>query len=211
MDKFHRVFFTLVSLSLVLVASQASALTLDFSSGVYTNLGNAQAYSESGYTFTTGLNDHFDSNTFPGNQILPGVPYLVFHESASNPTNNVVTLDFGGAAFDLLSFDLINEPAIFKFNPIINPQMNVVGSNGSSLVTPFGAAPGFSGTVIAGLMGVTSVTFDIILNSTAAGNVLMDNVSVRPSAVPLPSIALLFLSAFGALGLTVFLSRPNKA
>ena len=193
---------TFTTFVFVSFATQSFASTIDFSSGNYTDLGNAQSYSEAGYTFTTGLNDHFDSNTFPGNPILPGVPYLVFHESANNPTNNVVTLDFGGAVFDFLSFDLVNQPEIFAFNPIINPQMTVIGSNGSSLVTPFGSAPGFSGTVNSGFLGVTSVTFDINSNSTLAGNVLMDNVVVRPSAVPLPAAFFLFLSAFGVLGFT---------
>ena len=205
MNILQRIIITFTTFVLVSAMTQASATTIDFSSGNYTNLGNAQSYSESGYTFTTGLNDHFDSNTFPGNPILPGVPYLIFHESANNPTNNFVTLDFGGAIFDFLSFDLINEPAIFAFNRIINPQMTVIGSNGSSLVTPLGAAPGFSGTVNAGFLGITSVTFDINSNSTSAGNVLMDNVVVRPSSVPLPAALFLFVSAFGTLGFAGFL------
>ncbi len=90
MNKLHRVFATFTTLVLIFIANQSSAITIDFSSGSYTNLGNAQSYLESGYTFTTGLNDHFDSNTFPGNPIVPGVPYLVFHEAANNiPTRDI--------------------------------------------------------------------------------------------------------------------------
>lgn len=181
----------------------AQATTIDFETGAYAQNPTDQTYTESGYTFTTGLNDHFDSNDFPGNTVFPGgLPFLVFHEAANNPTNNIVTLDFGGAAFDLLSFDLVDSAAVRARNPVINPVMTIDGSDGSSLNN----VAGFVGTVDVGFLNVTSVTFDILINATAAGNVLLDNVVVRPAMgnpnpVPLPATGLLLPFALGALAL----------
>ena len=159
-------------------AAPSMAATIDFSSGTYDLTGPNQVYKEQCYSFATRVGGHFDSNTSPANPIVPGVPYLVFHESANNLVNNLITLTFGGAAFDFLDFDLIYDTPILTFNPNINPPMTVLGSGGQSLITPFAGSPGFIGTVSAGFTNVTSVTFDINLNSTSAGNVLLDNVVV---------------------------------
>lgn len=87
-----------------------------------------QVYNEQGYSFVTRVGGHFDSNTSPANPIVPGVPYLVFHESANNLVNNLITLTFGGAAFDFLGFDLIYDTPILTFNPIFRALPNCLDS-----------------------------------------------------------------------------------
>jgi hypothetical protein len=147
--------------------------------------------------------NHFDSHDFPGNVVFPGgLPFLVFHESANNPVNNLVRLDFGCAFFDFLSFELVVDSRVQARNPVINPAITLIASDGRSLVAPQGSNPGFVGTVSPNWLGIQSVTFDINFNSIAAGNVLLDDVEVEPSAaaIPLPVPAVLYLSALVTVG-----------
>lgn len=190
--------------ALFLSALPAAAITLDFESGTYNLTGPNQVYEEAGYTFSTPNGNHFDSNNSPLNTVFPGgLPHLVFHEAANNPVNNLVTLSFGGALFDLISFDLVFNQAVRNRNPAINPIMTILGSGGQSLQTP---SNGFLGTVnTPGFTGVSFVTFDINFNSTLAGNVILDNVQVQASGVPpvpVPASAYLLVlgvASFGAV------------
>lgn len=190
--------------TLVLTGTMAQATVIGFETGTYAQLPANQTYSEAGYTFTTGLNDHFDSNDFPGNTVFPGgLPYLVFHEAEANPTNNIVTLDFGGAAFDLLRFDLATDPRVLQRNPVINPAMTIMGSSGATMTS----TAGLVGQVDVNFLNVTSVTFDIIGMSSRSGNVILDNVVVRPASrpttIPLPASGWLLLAGLGAVGMVL--------
>lgn len=187
-----------------LSATHLSATTIEFESGTYLDTPGAQTYSEAGFTFTTGLNDHFDSNNLPGNPVFPGgLPFLVFHEAAANPTNNIVTLNFGGNAFNFGGFELLSDPRVIARNPRINPQMTVTASDGRSFLTPVGAAPGFVGPISVDWRRITFVTFDIVVNSAVSGNVLMDNVTVVPSTivapVPLPAAGVLLAGCLAGM------------
>ncbi|MCP5116753.1 MAG: PEP-CTERM sorting domain-containing protein [bacterium] len=179
--------------------AHATPVTIDFSSGAYSTVppGSNNVYMESGFTFSTppGTNTHFDSGT--GGLCCPTV--LVFHESANNFANNRITLDFGGAAFDILSFDLVLDPAILAFNPVINPIMDIMASDGRTAASPFATGQGFQGTVNLNWGNITSVTFDIRTNSTAVGNVLMDNVRLDddPSGAAVPEPTTFALVALG--------------
>lgn len=215
-------FFYLNFIASVLVGlfsvTSAQAITLNFSNGTYAQTPTAQTYTEAGFTFTTGVGNHFDSNGFPANTVFPGgIPSLVFHEAANNRTNNRVVLTFGGAAFDFLGFDLVSDARVLARNPRINPVMSVTGSNGSTFNTPAGSGAGFVGTVSASMLGVTSVAFDILSNTTLAGNVIMDNVVVRPSGVqppvnpiPIPPTFLLLASVVGLIGFRFRNSRSHQ-
>jgi hypothetical protein len=183
--------------------AEAIPVTIDFSSGVYSSVspGLDNFYTEDGFSIYTPDADHFDSG--PNGPLTPvGRPFLVFHEGSANPVNNLITLDFGGAAFDFLSFDLLIDPTVINTT---NPAMAVTASDGSTLNT----TNGFIGTYTPGWTNVTWVTFDIITSSNCC-NVNMDNLVLDNqivASVPEPSVFDLLASGLVALIIFGGLSR----
>jgi len=180
----------------VLTEVQAAPILIDFDfgSGVYSSQGSVigtNTYTEDGFQFQTPLvnGSHFDSQPPALNK-----PFLVFHEGFSNLVNNIVTLSFGGSAFDFTSFDLILDAPSQTTGP--NPAMTVTASDGQTLST----TSGFAGTVLAGWGGISSVTFDIVGVNGFAGTIAMDNVVLNDNAGTVPEPATLSLLVAGLLG-----------
>jgi len=129
--------------------------TIDFSSGAYSSVAPGplvNTYTESGYTFQTPLvfRQHFDSNI--------GTGALAWHESGANTVDNVILSGFGGSTFNLLSFDVVSSSS----------TLTLTGSNGQTFVVPSGD----TGTFTPGILGVTSVTWDL------AGSAFRDSVDI---------------------------------
>lgn len=134
----------------------SAAVTVDFSSNAYTPSLDA-VYAEDGFTFSVPAGNHADCG--PAGAAAFGVtPFLVYcwHNGGGNPVvDNSVTLDFGGAAFDLISFDIVADP--FGQNQARPPfTVDLISSLG--MVTVSGDTPA---TITLNWANITSVTMKV--------------------------------------------------
>lgn len=137
-------FACLAALSLWLGAAQAAPITLDLTSGVFSNVNGTVAedlYVEDGFRLRMDrVGDHMD----------PGyIGDIGFHNGPSNPDDITWTLDFFGAAFRLVD---INIAGFLEGGSSIT----VTGSNGATQTL---SALGTSS--IADIGDITSVSFNI--------------------------------------------------
>ena len=179
--------------SLLLSSSlNAATITLDFTSGVFSDVkgtidsstgnpspANVDTYIQDGFTLTTiDAGNHID---------IGGVGASVgFHNGPSNPvSDNNLILTYSGGAFDLTGIDGF----VFSIN---NPTLDFTGSNGSAL------SIGTAGDYSLSLLNVTSVVFSM---SDVGSDVGWGSLTVNtaPSSVPVPAATWLFGS--GLLGL----------
>jgi hypothetical protein len=180
---------------------------MDFSSGIYSSVAPSidNWYTEDGFAIHTPPSDHFDSG--PNGPLTPvGRPYLVFHEGSANPVNNLITLDFSGALFDFISFDLLRDPTDTR---TVNLAMAVRDSTGRA----FNTTTNFIGTYTLNWSSVRWVTFDIITTSnccnTYMDNIVLDNRVVNPPAVPEPETYAMLLAGLGLLSFTARRRKPS--
>jgi len=142
--------------------------TIGFSSGVFSSVApggfGPNTYTESGFQFQTPLaaSNHFDSI---------GSGSLSWHEGPVNTVDNIILSGFGGATFNLSSFDV-------SLN--FSPGMTLTGSNGQTFVVPAGA----TGTFTPNINGVTSVTWDIAGSVFSSGFISIDNVVLNFAIFP---------------------------
>jgi hypothetical protein len=149
-------------------ASEAAIITITFN-----GINGAPTYSEAGVSFAVTGNHTDASNE------------MYFHDGGANPGDNDLLISFGGAAFSILSIDLLyaGDPATFT------------GNVGAPVSIAAGAA---SGTTAIGLLNVTSVSVE-----TGGGGLYFDNmvIDTAPRAVAVPAPAALAVFGMGLLGL----------
>jgi len=185
----------MVSLGLASTA-QAGMVSIDFVDGAYSTVGTPNdpgglgyfdTYTEDGFQFQVPGGNHVDG-VFTGTPTPNGL--LQWHEVGDNTSNNVITLSFGGAAFDLVSVTL---------DPNHDFGSNVVTVSSSAGTTDIGGA---SGLYNLNYLNVTSVTFDNVDDNSGFLSYLSQVVvNVDMAAVPEPSsMALLLTGAIGLAG-----------
>ena len=186
-------------LSILFLSSSlnAAVITLDFTSGVFSNEKNAvdtegnvnpavfDTYTQDGFTLTTlDIGNHID----PG-----GLATIGFHNGPANPvTDNNLILTFSGGGFDLT--DIIG----FILSAGAN-SLDLTDSSGASLLLNTDGDHSLS------LLNVTSVVFSV---SGTAANWDSFIVNTTPSSVPVPAAVWLFSS--GLIGL-VGVAKRKKA
>jgi hypothetical protein len=182
-----------VALTVLLTAATAPAAVIDFSSGAYTPPSDTP-YQEDGFSFDVPAGNHADCG--PLFWIAsPGV--YCWHNGGGNVVvQNPVTLSFGGAPFDLVSFDVAADP--FGQNPGLPAFTLEITSSAGSLMVDGNAL----GTVVLNWLGITSATFEVNDDPACASdgcrhNGVIDNVVVN-GRVPEPALALLSLAVAGA-------------
>jgi len=182
---------------------------MDFGSGAGSTVALGTAFSQDGMTMspvdtgnTSNSFNHWDHNR-------GDTPVSTIADwSASIHTGNeaeVVEFSFGGAAFDLISFDIEAILLDLEF-----PNYDLIGtftsSNGATTTTSSVGTVSFSS--LAGFQNTTSFQFDMPLGVAGSCEVagqncstmVFDNVQFRAaSAVPVPAAVWLFGS--GLLGL----------
>jgi hypothetical protein len=167
----------------LLAGTQAKAVTLDMSSGVYSqSLGfDFSRYDEQGFTFLTPqvAQQHFDSTTCVGQ--------LCWHEGPVNTVNQSITMTFGGGSFNLLSTGI-------GF-PNFGTQADITVSSDLGHLLTF--SPGV-GNQVFNWLGVTTVTWDLVGGAGTVNAVYLDNLQAEAAAVPEPgTLALLGLGLAG--------------
>ena len=182
----------LAALAFSFSAVQAAPLTLDLTSGTWANLHNSavsDTYTESGFRLSTvRAGDHFD----------PGINSDVYiHNGFQNGDNVSWVLDFSGASFSLLNFNIAG-----YFDGAAS--ITLTGSNGV-----VETLSGLGNLAITGMGDVTSVVFNIDQDGGTQG-VAFSEINVDPAPaqqVPVPgSLGLLGLG-LSALG---FARRRQK-
>lgn len=182
----------LAALAFSFSAAQAAPLTLDLTSGTWANLNNSavvDTYTEAGFRLrTVRAGDHFD----PGYISDVGI-----HNGFQNGDDVSWVLDFFGASFSLLSFNLAGFDAGAT-------SITLTGSNGATQILS-----GLGDLAISGMGNVTSIVFNIDQDGGTQGvgfsAISVDNAPAQQVPVP-GSLALLGLG-LGALG---FSRRRNK-
>jgi len=146
-----------LSMSQAFAQSTTQALvTIDFSSGVYSNGVNCGGfgpciYTEDGFTMATpdAVSQHFDSDLSDG--------YIEFHQGGANTVNQVVLSQFGGQEFSLISFDLV--VGTLCTGPggtgVDHASLTVEDNFGNTL----NIATGTFGTIQVDMLNVQSVSF----------------------------------------------------
>jgi opacity protein-like surface antigen len=154
---------------LAMASAHSAIVTINF-----TGINSQATYSESGLNFSVTGN-HTDASDF-----------MYFHDGGINPGDtDLITVQAGGAAFSVLSLDLI-----YSFGS------SIVGSNGLtiSIADDYSYDPSSMQTIGVNLLDVTSVTFRTSSSGLAFDNLVIDT---APRAVPEP--ATLALVAGGLL------------
>ncbi len=200
---------TLAGLTVLMCAAPAQALVMDFGSGPGNTVPFSTPFVQDGMSMAP-VDTGNTSNSFNHWDLLKGN-----HPSASSDdwagsihTGNeaeMVEFTFGGAAFDLIAFDIEDIRLDDEF-----PGYNLVGtftsSKGASLDVSSIGTVNFS--TLAGFQNITSFTFSMPLgvggSCEIAGQncstMVFDNIQFREaSVVPVPAAAWLFGS--GLLGL----------
>ena len=171
--------YILALFTLFVFSSSAYAITLDFTSGVYTKVGSStqynSLYTEDGFSLAVeSAGNHFDT----ASHIVGDVG---FHNGPVNPVNdNNLILSMGGTAFNLTSMDF----AGFQGSGI---TLDFIGSDGTTQ-----SITGVAGIYSLALYNVTSVTLSM---ADLAGEEYAGWNSMEVSAVPVPAAAWLFGSA----------------
>ncbi len=190
---------TSIVVALLLSANlNAAAITLDFTSGVFSDVkdtinsttgdsnNGVDTYTQDGFTLTTqAAGNHIDPNA---------IAAVGFHNGPSNPVaDNNLILTFSGGAFDLTGINGF----VFSIN---SPTLDFTGSSGlTETIT-------VAGNYSLSLLNVTSVIFSTSnVGSDVGWSSLI--VDTTPSSVPLPAAIWLFSS--GLIGL-VGLSRRKS-
>jgi len=169
---------------MVFGSAQAALITLDFTTGSYSDRDIQglyyDTYTQDGFTLTTQITaNHLDPNIYVGN--------MAFHNGPENPTtDNNLILTYSGGAFDLTSIDFSG----FRFN---GTSLDLQGSNGATeSITTIGLNS-------LSFLNVTSVNFSITGSSGVAG---WDSLVVNTAPVPIPAALWLFVSGLaGFLGI----------
>lgn len=177
------------ALAAVGLSQNVLANTMTFGGDYYGSYVETHSYSEDGINFTGS------GNTFPFDGWIlgdwEGTANLHTHGGAG-------TFDMGGAAFNLLGFDLNTNEA----------QWSVVSSSGASYTLPWESWGGSSTYIdlssLAGFSGITA--FSLVGGDWCLG---VDNIALAQSAVPEPGTIVLL--GTGLLGLVGFARRRNKA
>lgn len=183
-------------LAFVCVASGAQATTLGFEGVVPDNSLNSltnQTHSESGFNFVVD-HGHIEGglNSRPANN---GTATLLI-DSAGFSLNN------GGAAFSLQSFDLGQWST--SYGPTTNVSMVGTLMGGGTLTQVVTASGNFVKQTLTGWSNLTSIRF----NQSNIG-ASYDNFVVNAAApVPVPAGLPLLLAGMGAFG---FMARRRKA
>ena len=155
------------------------AITLDFTSGTYTQLGSTAqyktSYTEDGYSLdVTSAGNHFDV----ASHIVGDVG---FHNGPVNPVNdNDLILTFGGGAFNLTNIDF----AGFQGS---GTSLDFFGSDGTTQ-----SISGIAGIYSLSFLNVSWVKLSML---DLAGEEYAGWNSMEVSAVPVPAAAWLFGSA----------------
>jgi hypothetical protein len=187
---------SLSSLAAVLVfliaAATARAAVIDFSSGAYTAPLDTP-YQEDGFSFSVPAGNHTDC----GGNVFPIQTQYCWHNGGGNVVvQNPVTLSFGGAPFDLISFDVAAD--LFGQNPLLSPFTLEINSSAGSLMVDGNAL----GTVVLNWLGITSATFEVNDDPSCTADAcrhsgMIDNVVVN-GRVPEPALALLSIAISAA-------------
>lgn len=178
-------FACLAALAFSFSAAQASPLTLDLTSGAWSNLNHSavvDTYTEAGFRLrTVRAGDHFD----------PGfISDVGIHNGFQNGDNVSWVLDFFGASFSLLNFNIAGYDSGAS-------SITLTGSNGATQTLS-----GLGNLAIAGMGDVTSVVFNIDQDGGTQGvGFSAISVDTAPAQqVPVPGtlgLAALGLSALG--------------
>ena len=170
--------FTLLGLS---TSVHSEVVVIEFTDGIYTPPLVDAVYVEDGFTFSVPDGNHTDAGPF-GASAFGITPFLVYswHNGGDNAVfDNDVTLDFDGAAFNLISLDII--PDLFGKNQTLPPfTIDIVSSKG--IITVPGQIPM---TVDINWTNISSVTMSIndaptcvvnaCLHDGAIDNVVLNN------------------------------------
>jgi hypothetical protein len=157
-------------------ASEAAIITITFDSINY-----ATTYSEAGVSFAVTGNHTDASNA------------MYFHDGGANPGDNDLLISFGGAAFSILSIDLVGAYSTVTFT----------GNVGAPVTILAGAA---AGTTAIGLLNVTSVSVEEGGSGLYFDNMVIDT---APQAVAVPAPAALAVFGVGLLGLAGLTRRRH--
>jgi hypothetical protein len=200
-----------VAATFVLAAlpAMAAPVTLDFSSGVYS--ADCGTYTQSGFTVATQAGDHTDGcaavvATFAA--LYPdlygsavGDVMLSFHDGAGNSPPNILSVSYGGGAFDLNSIDI---PEIDVYFTPGNPSGFLFTASGGGTLT---ILPNVYGTINFGsdFDNITSFTLQITEGTGAALNLehALDTfvLNTLPAPVGVPEPMTLSLLGAGLAGM----------
>lgn len=167
--------------------AEAALLTIGF-----TGIDYGTTYTESGFTFVVN-----GTHTDAANEIS-------FHNGGANPVDTTLVITFGGAAFSVASFELLE-----AFD-----NATFLGSNGGTVTVAAGTAPGI---VQLGLQNVTSIVVSVFASGggVADGGIVFDNLVVdaapAAAATAVPEPTTLALLGAGLLGLAGTARRGRRA
>jgi len=175
----------LAALALCVSVAQAGPVTLDLTSGVFTNVhGSAvvDTYVEDGFRLRmVRAGDHFDPAY---------ISDIGVHNGFQNGDDVSWVLDFFGASFSLLNVNIGGYDSGAA-------SVTLTGSNGATQTLS-----GLGALAVAGMGDVTSVVFNIAQDGGTQG-VGMAEINVAPALQPVPAPGTLGLLGLGlsALGL----------